>query len=60
MIDEIKVYNIKGEYLGTFDELFSIDEEEEETQISSFLFAKITSPIMNKIIQEVYYNEDLT
>ena len=60
MIDEIKVYNIKGEYLGTFDELFSIDEEEEETQISSFLFAKITSPIMNKIIQEVYYNEDFT
>ena len=27
MIDEIKVYNIEGEYLGTFDELFSIDEE---------------------------------
>lgn len=54
MIDEIKIYNIKGEYLGTFD------EEEEETQISSFLFAKITSPIMNKIIQEVYYNEDFT
>ena len=31
MIDELKVYNIEGEYLGTFDELFSIDKEEEET-----------------------------
>ena len=32
MIDEIKVYNMEGEYLGTFDELFSIDEEEEEEE----------------------------
>ena len=31
MIDEIKVYNIKGEDLETFDELFSIEEEGEGT-----------------------------
>ena len=31
MIDEIKVYNIEGEYLGIFDELFSIEKEKEET-----------------------------
>ena len=28
MFDELKVYNIEGECLGTFDEFFSIDEEE--------------------------------
>ena len=47
MIDELKVYNIEGEYLGTFDELFSIDEEE-ETQVSSFLFANNTSYIIKE------------
>lgn len=26
---EIKVYNIKGEYIGTFDEVFGTGEEEE-------------------------------
>ena len=32
MIDEIKVYNREGEYLGTFDELFSINEEKEKEE----------------------------
>lgn len=29
MENEIKVYNLKREYLGTFDEVFGIDDEEE-------------------------------
>lgn len=29
MEDNIKVYNIKGEYLGTFDEVFKTNEEDE-------------------------------
>lgn len=27
--DVIRVYNIKGEYLGTFDEVFETNEERE-------------------------------
>lgn len=29
MEDNLRVYNINGEYLGTFDEVFGTDEEDE-------------------------------
>ena len=29
METEIKVYNLKGEYIGTFDEVFGTEEEED-------------------------------
>ena len=29
MKTEIKVYNLKGEYIGTFDEVFGMEEEED-------------------------------
>ena len=32
METEIKVYNLKGEYIGTFDEVFGTEEEEEEEE----------------------------
>ena len=52
METEIKVYNLKGEYIGTFDEVFGTEEEEALSPLL-FKFAKFSYSIMRNSVAQL-------